>query len=45
MVKIVPAKPETQISCLGLKDPLEKEMATPFRGLASKIPWAEETGG
>ena len=36
---------ETQVQTLGLKDPLEKEMATNSSILAWEIPWSEETGG
>ena len=36
---------ETQVPSLGLKDPLEKEMATDSRILAWKVPWTEEPGG
>ena len=36
---------ETGVQSLGLKDPLEKEMATHSRILAWKIPWTEEPGG
>ena len=35
---------ETQSQSLGLKDPLEKKMATHSRILAWKIPWTEEPG-
>ena len=31
MVKNPPAKQETRVQSLGREDPLEKEMATPFR--------------
>ena len=33
---------ETQVRCLGWKDPLEKEMATHPRILVWEIPWTEE---
>jgi len=33
-----------QVQSLGREDPLEKEMATHFSGLAWKIPWMEECG-
>ena len=36
--------PEIQVLSLGQKDPLEKEMATPSRTLAWRIPWTEEPG-
>ena len=36
---------ETQVQSQGLEDPLEKEMATPSRILAWRIPWAEEPDG
>ena len=36
---------ETQAQSLGLKDPLEKEMATHSSILARKISWTEEHGG
>ena len=48
MVKNLPAMQETwetQVQSLGLKDPLEKEMATYPRILAWRIPWTEEPGG
>ena len=35
---------ETQISFLGLEDPLEKEMATHSSILAWRISWTEEPG-
>ena len=35
---------ETRVLSLGQKDPLEKEMATPSRTLAWRIPWTEEPG-
>ena len=35
---------ETQVHCLGLKDLLEKEMATFSSILARNIPWREEPG-
>ena len=44
-MKNPPAKQETQIQSLGLKDPLEKKMATHFSTLATEIPWTEEPGG
>ena len=45
MVKNLPTVPETQVRSLGWEDPLEEEMATHSRILASKIPWTEEPGG
>ena len=36
---------ETWAQSLGLKDPLEKELATHASILSWKIPWAEEPGG
>ena len=41
----LPAKLETQVQPLGLKDPLEKGMATHPSVLTWGIPWTEETGG
>ena len=35
---------ETQVSSLGLEDPLEKEMSTHLGILAWRIPWSEEPG-
>ena len=35
---------ETRVQCLGLEDPLEKEMATHFSILAWRISWTEEPG-
>ena len=32
------------VNSLGWEDPLEREMATPFRFLTWKIPWTEEPG-
>ena len=34
-----------QVPSLGLKDPLEEEMAAHFGILAWRIPWTEEPGG
>ena len=45
MGKNLPAKAEDAGSILGLKNPLEKEMASHYSILAWKIPWAEEPGG
>ena len=45
MVKNLPAKQETQVESLGQEDPLEKEMATPSRIFARRIPWTETPGG
>ena len=36
---------ETQVRCLGQKDPLQKEIATHSSILAWKIPRTEEPGG
>ena len=36
---------ETQVQSLGLKDPLEKEMAAHSSILAWKTLWTEEPGG
>ena len=44
MVKNPPAKQETQVSSLGWKDSLEKEMATHSSILAWITPWTEEPG-
>ena len=41
-VKCLPAMQEIQVQSLGLKDPLEKEMATHSSILAWRIPWTEE---
>ena len=41
MVKRLPTMQETQVLFLGLKHPLEKEMATYSSTLAWKIPWTE----
>ena len=43
-VKHLPIMQETQVQSLGQEDLLEKEMATPSRTLAWKIPWKEEPG-
>ena len=43
MVKCLPAVLETWFQSLGLKDPLQKEMATYSSTLAWKIPWTEAT--
>jgi len=42
MVNNQPAMQETCVRSLGLKDPLEKEMATHLSILAWRIPWTEE---
>ena len=36
---------EVPAGFLGQEDPLEEEMSTHSTTVASKIPWAEETGG
>ena len=38
----MPAMQETQVQLPGLKDPLEKEMATHSSFLAWRIPWTEK---
>ena len=43
-VKNLPAMQETWVRFLGWEDHLEKEMATHFNILASKISWTEEPG-
>ena len=45
MVKNLPVMQETQVRSLGLKDPLEKEMATHSTILTRRIPRTEEPGG
>ena len=44
MGKNLPTKAEDAGSILGLKNPLEKEMASHYSILAWKIPWAEVPG-
>ena len=44
MVKRLPTMQETWVQSLGLKDFLEKEMATHSCILAWNIPWMEEPG-
>ena len=44
-VKNLPAMQGTWVLSLGLKDPLEKGMATQSSILAWEIPWTEEPGG
>ena len=44
MVKILPAKWETQVQSLGREDPLEKGMVIHSSILAWRIPWTEEPG-
>ena len=44
MVKNLSAMKEIWVKSLGLKDPLEKEMATHSSILAWEIPWREESG-
>ena len=44
MVKYLPAIQETQVQSLGMKDPLEKGMATHSGIFAWRIPWTEEPG-
>ena len=43
-VKSLSAMQETQVRSLGQEDPLKKSMATHFRILAKKIPWAQAPG-
>ena len=43
-IKNLPAVQEPQVQSLGLKDPLEKGMATRSSILAWRIPWTEEPG-
>ena len=45
MVKNPPANAGDTGLILGLKDPLEKEMATYSSILTWEIPWTEEPGG
>ena len=45
LVKNPPAMRETRVQLFGLKDPLEKGMATHSSILAWSIPWTEEPGG
>ena len=45
MVKILPARGETQVQPLGWEDPLEEGMAVHSSILAWRIPWTEEPGG
>ena len=45
MLKNLPAMQEMQVPSLGLKDSLEKGMATHSSIFARRIPWAEEPGG
>ena len=45
MVKNLPAMQGTCIQPLGLKDPLEKDMATHSSILAQRIQWIKETDG
>ena len=44
-LKHLPEMWETWVWSLGREDPLEKEMATHSRTLASRIPWTEEPDG
>ena len=45
MAKNLPAVEEAWVQSLGLKDPLEKKMATHSTMLAWRIQWTEEPGG
>ena len=40
----LPAMQETGVQFLGVKDPLEKEMATHSSIIAWRFPWTEEPG-
>ena len=42
MIKSLLARQKTRVQSLGVKDPLEKEMATHSSIFAWKIPWTEE---
>ena len=44
VVKNLPAKQETQVSCLGRKDRLEEGMANHSNILAWRILWTEKSG-
>ena len=44
VVKNLPATQEIWVQSLGLKDPLEKEMAIHSSILTWRIPWIEEPG-
>ena len=44
VVKNLPATQEIWVQSLGLKDPLEKEMAIHSSILTWRIPWTEEPG-
>ena len=43
-VKNLPAMQETLVRSLGLKDPLEKGIATHSSTLAWRVPWTEKPG-
>ena len=45
MLKNLSAMQEVWVCSVGLKDPLEKEMATLSNIIALKIPWTEKPGG
>ena len=45
MLKNLSAMQEVWVCSVGLKDPLEKEMATHSNILAWKIPWTEKSDG
>ena len=45
IVKNLPRMQETQVHFLGLKDPLQRGMATHSSILAWRIPWTKEPGG
>ena len=44
-VKNPPAMQETWVRSLSLEDPLEKEIATLYGILASRISWTQKPGG
>ena len=44
IIRHLPAVQEIWVRSLGWEDPLKKEMATPSRTLAWKIPWMDEPG-
>ena len=45
MLKNLSAMQEVWVCSVGLKDPLEKEMATLSNIIALNIPWTEKPGG
>ena len=44
-VKKLPAMQKSRVQSPGRKDPLEKEMPTPYSILAWRITWTEDPGG